>query len=64
MTEEEQLRYREHIQTLLKQCKHLVLSEIDDVDMVDEIQFRLLSRKNTIIDSVNALRGDGNNEWH
>lgn len=64
MTEEEQLRYREHIQTLLKQCKHLVLSELEDEDLTEEIQFRLLSRKNTIIDSVNALRGGGNNEWH
>lgn len=64
MTEEEQLRYRAHVQTLLKQCKHLVLSEIDDEDLTEEIKFRLLSRKSTIIDSVNTLKGGGSGEWH
>lgn len=59
MTEEEQRRYREHVQTLLKQCKHLVLSEIEDEDLTEEIQFRLLSRKNTILNTANILKGGG-----
>jgi len=41
MTEEEEKRYRAHIQCLLKQCKHLVLSEIEDDDLTAETNRRL-----------------------
>lgn len=64
MTEEEEKRYRNHIQTLIRQNKDLVLSEIPDEYLLEEIGKRLKEEKKAILGSAEALKGGIQNGWY
>lgn len=64
MTEEEEKRYRAHMQALLNQNKRIVLSEISDEDLLAEIGRRMKAEKDAILGSAKALQGGIQNGWY
>lgn len=65
MTEEEERRYRAHMQALLNQnSKTIILSEISDDDLIAELGRRLKAEKMAILGSAEALKGGIQSGWY